>query len=488
METDNRQTAGSSKAHVGAGDPTRPAERSSAIAGRRAESDANRWARCARPLRRGCLGLRVIVLLSIFAFASSGLAQTGKTIRHHKVAVDDPSSPPELIQAESAIEKQDYVTAEPLLKKVVAQDPDNFAAWFDLGFLYNATGKTEDSIAAYRKSVAAKPGVFESNLNLGLMLVKAHQPGAEQFLRAATKLKPTAHVAEGQARAWLSLAHVIEASNPDGAIEAYKQAAQLEPKDPEPHLSAGPLLENQNRFADAEQEYKQAFALDPSSADALTGMANIYMRGHRYTEAEEILRKLVALHPGDAGAHLQLGRMLAADGQNEPAIAELQVALKLAPGDASIQTDLADLYTNAKKYDLAEAQYRALLTSKPNDPELHYGLGRALLQQRKFPEAQQELLAALQLKPTMAGAYGDLAAAANENKNYELVIKALDARAKLLPELPIGYFLRATAYDHLREYKPAAENYHRFLETATGNYPDQEWQARHRLITIEPRR
>ena len=488
METDNRQTAGTSNAHVGAGAPTRPAERSSAIAGRRAESDANLLASCARPPRRGRLGLRVIVLLTIFAFAGSGLAQTGETIRHHKVAVADPSSPPELIRAESAIEKQDYVTAEPLLKKVVAQDPENFAAWFDLGFLYNATGKTEDSIAAYRKSVAAKPGVFESNLNLGLMLVKAHQPGAEQFLRAATKLKPTAHVAEGQARAWLSLGHVIETSNPDGAIEAYKQAAQLDPRDPEPHLSAGPLLENQNLFADAEQEYKQAFALDPSSADALTGMANIYMRGHRYTEAEEILRKLVALHPGDAGAHLQLGRMLAADGQNEPAIAELQVALKMAPGDASVQMDLADLYTTAKKYDLAEAQYRALLTSKPNDPELHYGLGRALLQQRKFPQAQQELLAALQLKPTMGTAYGDLAAAANENKNYELVIKALDARAKLLPELPIGYFLRATAYDHLREYKPAAENYHRFLETATGNFPDQEWQARHRLITIEPRK
>ena len=38
------------------------------------------------------------------------------------------------------------------------------------------------------------------------------------------------------------------------------------------------------------------------------------------------------------------------------------------------------------------------------------------------------------------------------------------------------------------QYKPAAENYHRFLETAAGNYPDQEWQARHRLITIEPKR
>ena len=111
------------------------------------------------------------------------MAQSGKTVRHHKVAVDDPSSPPELIQAESAIEKQDYATAEPLLKKVVAQDPDNFAAWFDLGFLYNALGKTDDSIAAYRKSVAAKPGVFESNLNLGLMLVKA-QPARRRAVSA----------------------------------------------------------------------------------------------------------------------------------------------------------------------------------------------------------------------------------------------------------------------------------------------------------------
>ncbi len=417
------------------------------------------------------------------------LAQTtSTTVRHHKTAVDDPSSPPELIQAESAIEKQDYTTAEPLLKKVVEQDPYNYAAWFDLGFLYNALGKTEDSIAAYRKSVAAKPSVFESNLNLGLMLVKAHQPEAEQFLRAATKLKPTAHVMEGQALAWISLGHVLEAGNPDAAIDAYKQAALLNPKDPEPHLAAGPLLENQNRFADAEQEYKQAFAVDPSSTDALTGMANIYMRGHRYTEAEEILRKLVTLHPNDAGAHMQLGRMLGADGQNEPAIAELQTALKLAPGDVSVQSDLAELYVNAKKYDLAEAQYRSLLAARPNDPELRYGLGRMLLKQHKFPEAQQELLAALQIKPGMGTAYGDLAAAANENKNYDLVIKALDARAKLLPEIPIGYFLRATAYDHLHEYKPAAENYHRFLETAAGSFPDQEWQARHRLIAIEPKR
>ena len=85
------------------------------------------------------------------------------------------------------------------------------------------------------------------------MLAKTGQPDAEQFLRAATTLKPTANVDEGHARAWLSLAHVLENSKPDEAIEAYKQAAALEPKDLEPHLSAGMLLEKENRFADAER-------------------------------------------------------------------------------------------------------------------------------------------------------------------------------------------------------------------------------------------
>lgn len=423
------------------------------------------------------------LLLTPLAQAQS----SGRAVRHYKVPVEDSTQPPELTQAEAAIEKQDFAAAEPLLQKVVAANPSHYVAWFDLGFVYHALGKEDDSIAAYRKSVAAKPDVFESNLNLGLELAKAGQPDAAQFLRAATQLKPTSHVEEGQARAWLSLAHVIEGSDPDKATEAYQQAARLQPHDVEPHLSAGALLEKQNHFADAESEYKQALAIDSSSADALTGLANIYMRGHRFADAEEVLRKLLALHPQDAGAHLQLGRMLALSGNHDAAIAELQSAQKALPADTSIQRDLADLYLQTGKLDLAEAQYRTLLAAAPKEAALHDSLGQVYLKQKKFPEAQQEFITAVSLKPDFGAAYGNLAAAANENKNYPLVLKALEDRAKYLPEIPASYFLRATAFDHLRDYKPAAENYHHFLEVANGQYPDQEWQARHRLITIEPK-
>jgi Flp pilus assembly protein TadD len=438
-------------------------------------------------------------------FAATSLAQvidTHTTVRHHREAVVD--QPAEIAEAENAIQNNDFSSAETLLRKALDTDlqkngPDNkaawsYQAWFDLGFALNELNRTDDSIAAYRKSVATKPDVFESNLNLGLMLARAHNPEAEQFLRAATTLKPTARVEEGQARAWISLAHVLENRDPTQALQAYAKAAEITPADPEPHLSAALLDERQKDFAAAEAEYKKALALDSHSNDAAIGLTNIYMKSGRLADAEPLLRHLAADQPDDAVLHLQLGRVLAAEGKNDDAIAEMQSAVKLAPKDTGAQRDLADLYASAGKNDLAEAAYRPLVAAQSNDPELHRGLGKALLLQKKFPEAQQEFLAAVRLKRDLPDAYVDLAFAASENKNYELAVRALNGREMLAQsqpnaELPaVCFFLRASAYDHLGDYKKASTDYHHFLDAAHGKYPDQEWQAQHRLIAIEPRK
>jgi len=420
---------------------------------------------------------------------SSSSSQARHSVHHIQVPDEDsPTQPAELTAAEAEIEKKNYSAAEPLLRKLVERDPASYVAWFDLGFVENALGKVDDSIAAYRKSVAAKPDVFESNLNLGLQLAKTGQPDAEQYLRAATHLTPTSHAAEGQYRAWLSLAQTIEKSKPEEALAAYEHAAVLQPKEIEPHLSAGQLLEQENKFSDAEQEYKQALALDPHSTDAVIGLANLYMRGRRFPEAEDNLRKLLAQRPDSAPVHIQLARVLAAEGNTKAAIPEMEAGIKLAPGDEAAVRELANLYGSDQKNDLAEAIHRKLLIAHPNEAELHRQLGQDLLRQQKFAEAQQEFAVAVQLRPDFGLAYGDLAFAAGENKDYALVIRALDARLKLLPETSITYFLRASAYDHLRDFKKAAANYRLFLNAANGKYPDYEWQAKHRLIAIEPKK
>ena len=429
-----------------------------------------------------------IVLL---ACASAGaFAQTHVTVRHHREIVD--AQPPEIAQAEDAIQKNDFAGAETLLRKALDADPKNYQAWFDFGFVLNRLNRNDESIAAYRKSVAAKPDVFESNLNLGLMLARSNNTEAEPFLRAATALKPSVNSAneqaEGQARAWLAIAHLVENQKPNDAVEAYRKASELTPKDTEPHLSVGLLHERQKEFAAAAEEYKQVLALDPHSTEATIGLTNIYMKSGRPGEAEPLLRKLAVERPEDAGIHLQLGRMLAAQGKKNDALVEMQLGTKLAPSDSEAQRDLAELLVESSNLPQAEAVYRSLTTAHQSDAELHQLLGEVLLKERKFPVAQDEFMKALKLKPDFGIAYGSLAVAANENANYALTVKSLEVRAKLLPETPVSYFLRATAFDHLQDYKRAAQYYHLFLDAANGKDPNDEWKARHRLVWIEARK
>src|SRR6266403_2042304 len=86
---------------------------------------------------------------------ADAFAQTHTTVRHYKERIDD--TPPEIAQAEDAIQKNDFTAAETLLKKAIDKDPKNYQAWFDLGFVLNRLGRVEDSIHAYRQSVAVKP-------------------------------------------------------------------------------------------------------------------------------------------------------------------------------------------------------------------------------------------------------------------------------------------------------------------------------------------
>jgi len=429
----------------------------------------------------------VVALLCVVCVGGSiaQVVSSGKTVRRSRVA-DDPIAAA-VVRAEAAIEKKDYATAEQTLKEALKSDPKNYRAWYDLGFVLNAQGHADDALDAYRKSVEADPKVFESNLNLGLMLARSRSPEAEKYLRAATELTPTAARDEGLARAWVSLGHVLEKSKPHEALNAFHRAAALAPKDAEPHLSAAIIAETLGDTATAEDEFKAAADRDSKSDEAVAGLATVYMKTQRLPEAESALRKYLALDPNSVTAHVNLGRVLLAQKKNDEAVAELEAALQLKPSDVDARRQVAALYESNKQYDKAAAQYKALVQLSPNNGELHYWLGHSLLQQRKFQEAQPELLRAIELKPDMADAYSDLALAASENKDYVLTIKVLDARTKFSPDVPATLFLRATAYDHLQAYKEATENYQKFLLAANGRYPDQEWQARHRIIAIDPR-
>lgn len=423
---------------------------------------------------------RPISMITLTLLLTAGLFGQ-KSTGHGAVARDVAS----LTQAEAAMDHEQWPEAETLLRKLVAANPKDTRAWFDLGYVTHAQKNYPEAIAAYRGAVSAQPESFECNLNLGLMLAHEGQAEAVKYLEKATRLKPTSeHPNESLARAWSALAEV-QAKAPEAAMVSWAKAVELSPE-PQYLLAYGDALERAGDVAGAEREFRRVSGLQPGNADALAALANLYMRGKRFTEAEEVLRKLVGAAPQNEAAHLQLGRVLSALTKDAEAARELQQALALKADDWDALRELALVQERAKQWAAAEKSYRELLAHFPNDADLHNGLGTVLLPQFKYAEARDQFLVCVRARPDWGEAYGQLAWAASGNKEYELAIKALDARKKLLPELPASLFLRATCYDHLRMFAEAVESYKAFLAMDKGEFPDDEWKARHRLIAIEP--
>ncbi len=429
--------------------------------------------------------IKAIAVALLASLALHAHAQTRPSHKSHPAAATaDDHAADALKDAESLLQKQQYSQAEEKLQALIATQSDNPQVWFDLGFAQSHQGKSTEAIAAYKKATQLDPKWFEAQQNLGLALAKSGDlPAAAAALKIAVTLKPVVGGQQALAAAWLSLAQVTEESQPQDSLAAYQKAAELDPTNSEAQLGIARMAERSGNTSAAEQQYLKLAAA--GNNDSIERLISLYLKQKRFADAEAWLHKYISVNPQNTAAQLQLGKLLAAEGKMQEAIATLEPLYKASP-DPKLARDLASLYLETKQYPAAADLLRPLIAQSPNDAQLHLDYGSALMHQLKYADAQTVLLKAVQLNPNLVEAYSDLAYAAEQNKNYELTVRVLDARAKLQPETPGTYFLRATAYDNLRMYKPAAENYKLFLKVAGGKFPDQEFQARHRLKAILP--
>jgi tetratricopeptide (TPR) repeat protein len=432
------------------------------------------------------MGITKSIAIALLAtIALPALAQTRQPHKPHpQSTTSDDRAADALKDAESLLQKQQYSQAEEKLQIIVTQQAENPQAWFDLGFAQSHQGKTAEAIAAYKKATQLDPKWFEAQQNLGLTLAKSGDlTAAASALKIAVTLKPTIGGQPALGAAWLSLAQVTEDSQPQDSLAAYQKALELDPANSEAQLGIARMAERSGNPAAAEQQYLKL--AEAGNNDSIEQLISLYLKQKRFADAETWLHKYISANPQNAAGQLQLCKLLAAEGKPQEAIAMLEPLYKASP-DPKIAGFLASVYLESKQYPAAASLLRSLIAQNSTDPQLYLDYGTALMHQLKYPEAQTVLLRAVQLKPDLIQAYSDLAYAAEQNKNYELTIRALDARAKLQADTPATLFLRATAYDNLRMYKPAAANYKLFLEVAGGKFPDQEFQARHRLKAILP--
>jgi tetratricopeptide (TPR) repeat protein len=430
--------------------------------------------------------LRFSFIVLLFAsLAASGQSTAQKSGVTTPTATAPQSIPAPVAEAEAAIVKSDWKAAEAKLTPWLAANPSDARALFDAGYVADAENRQEDAAALYRRAVEANPKSFEAHVELGLLLARLNQlAAARSELAEAIQLDPGEAGAVAKARAWRALAQIDRASNPAEASNDLLEALKLSPETPADTLLAADLAGQAGQFDDAEKAYRRILATDASSAPASAGLAHLLIARKQYPEAEALLRKSLEKSPDDEALTAQLAAVLASENKAE-ALPLLQKLHAAHPGDKAITHMLAEVLDDAGEAAEADKLYVALLADTPDDPDLLVAHGQDLTRQLNYAAAFTVFDKATRLDPANADGWSGLAFAASRTNHPEITLHALTMRAKYLPEVPSTYFLWATAYDKLQQKPQAIVYYHHFLEASAGKFPNQEWQARQRLIVLE---
>lgn len=240
-------------------------------------------------------------------------------------------------------------------------DPADPLAFLGLAKVYQSTGEVEQAITNYSKTVANSPDREWPRLYLA-----------------------KAYVAKGQ------MAEEREAYNK--ALEAYRQAFDLAPDDPEVHdaliqayLALGDQYFEQGLLFQVIAAYEKATELDPNNIQVYWKLAEVYETLSRTDDAMAEYARIVERWPDRADAHFRLGQAYEAGGDVEKAVAEYERAVELEPMLTGAYTRLANLYRNQDRMEDAIVLYQAAARKNPTAAWPHVELGKVYLDQVNAP-------------------------------------------------------------------------------------------------------
>jgi tetratricopeptide (TPR) repeat protein len=188
----------------------------------------------------------------------------------------------------------DAVPAEALYRAVLALQPAQAHAAYNLGVLLQTHHRTAEAVGAYRHATAAKPDYAEAWCNLGVAL-----QDERKF---------------------------------DDALQAYHHAISLRADFAMAHCNLGVALKEQGRFDEAVASYHRAIALEPDYDFAFANLAAVLLEQGKAEEAVIACRRALAIKPDMAIAQFNLGTALKNLCRLDEAIAVFRQAIKLDPG------------------------------------------------------------------------------------------------------------------------------------------------------------
>jgi tetratricopeptide (TPR) repeat protein len=230
----------------------------------------------------------------------------------------------------------------------------------------------------------------------------------------------------------------IEAFQAGQSIEAVKNLKVAKSTDPtfaEPALYLGQLYHRElNELDNAEQAYREAQQRKPDDPDIAYKLASVLVDKGDHRDAISLFDQVIEKEPKHAKALFRKGRSQQVLGDNAEAVESYMNSIRADarmkmdeddPGGAAYHA-LGDLYINYGFYDKALAVYKNGILNNDEVARLYAGLGLAQLKLKRFNEAAESLDKALALDARHVSATFNLAVARNELGEHDAAIAVLE--------------------------------------------------------------
>lgn len=194
-----------------------------------------------------------------------------------------------------------------------------------------------DETTLWNDTLAQNPNCFVGYNNLGMVAVHDGKfADAMPLFQKAVEINPRYEIAQNN----LGNSY-LQKGDADEAIVHYEAALKLDPNLGNVQGNLGIALVQKRRVDEAIPHFQRALELDPTDAEAGTSLGLAYVQKGRLEEALTQFKKTSEQHPEDARAHLNYGSALFHTNRIEDAIVQFEEALRLKPDDRDANNNLA---------------------------------------------------------------------------------------------------------------------------------------------------
>jgi len=402
--------------------------------------------------------LHIILLLILVLATSVAHAQRKKKKKNKTPGYEDERKITELFfDASKQKMLENYEEAALLYHDCIKIDPNNAAAYYELGNLILNTEQTEDALPFALRAMELQPSnewyaLFAANIHQNLNNFTA---AARVYQRLAKQFPAKVEYQYELGSAYLFLNRL------EDAISVYDKIEQQIGVSEDLSIQKEKIYLQLDKLDEAVKELKNLIQNFPREQRYLGMLAEIYIANEQLDKAFEVYKRMLKNDADDPILRLNLAEYYRKKGENDRSFDELQSAFKSSALniDRKIQV-LMSYYALTERDDrLLNQAYKLIdfmTEAHPKDAKAFAMKADFLLRDGKLKESRQAFYKTVQLDSSRFPVWSQLINVSYELRDFTAMEKDSRTTLELFPNQGSVYLFNGIANNSLKQYKDAA--------------------------------